>query len=256
LRWSAIRQKRTSPDTRATLSAVKLIYFDESKDSPSYPHYHLGAVCIDESELAGVEKSVNAISEKAFGCIDLSKETELHAAHIFGRKGNFRDNEDFDEALALLKDLADAIALPQVQRIWIRINCGLLYGSRSPAEHAFMHLVERTNGLLSQTNSLGMMIGDRESDDVSHDLSITLSGWRARGTDYEYGKDITRIVDSVHFTHSHLSRFLQLADAYVWFSQFQLRHQKPTTDRQKAVLNMLTQVDHGPKKYKEWPLPK
>lgn len=235
---------------------MKLIYFDESKDSPGYPHYHLGAICIDESDLSDVERTINAISQKAFGSTDLSKDTELHAAHIFGRKGNFRHNEDFDKALALLRELADAIALPQVQRIWIKINCDLLYGSRTPAEHAFMHLVERANGLLGQTNSLGLMIGDRESDDVSHDLSITLSGWRARGTDYEYGQDITRIVDSVHFTHSHLSRFLQLADAYVWFSQFQPRHKNPATERQRAVLDLLARVDHSPKKYKEWPLPK
>jgi hypothetical protein len=237
----------------ANLPVVKLIYFDESKNDPVHPHYYLGAVCIDEADLAAVEQRVNAIAEKAFGSTDLSRETELHAAHIYGRKGNFAENEDFDKALSSLTELAAAIALPQVQRIWIKINCELLYGSRTPAQHAFMHLVERANGLLSQTQSLGMLIGDRENDEVAHEFSITLSGWRARGTDYEYGQDITRLVDSVHFTHSHLSRFLQLADAYAWFSQFQGRHRKPTTERQKAVLKILANVDHGPKKYKEWP---
>jgi hypothetical protein len=232
---------------------MKLIFFDESKNDPAYPCYHLGGVCIDEADLVGVEKQINAIAEKAFGTAELSRNTELHAAHIFGRKGNFRHSNDFQKNLAVLTDLANVLAVAEVKRIYIKINYDLLYGSRSAAQHAFMHLVERANGLLSQTQSLGMLIGDRENDEVAAEFSITLSGYRARGTDYEYGQDITRIVDSVHFTHSHLSRFLQLADAYAWFSQFRIRHSNPQTDRQRAVLKMLAAVDHGPNKYKDWP---
>jgi hypothetical protein len=28
---------------------MKLIHFDEVKDHENYPHYHLGAVCLDEN---------------------------------------------------------------------------------------------------------------------------------------------------------------------------------------------------------------
>jgi hypothetical protein len=237
---------------------MKLIFFDESKNDAAYPYYHIGGVCIDEAQLAGVEEKIAAMAEKAFGTAELKRETELHAAHIFGRKGNFRDNDDFDKSLMLLSDLADVLSLPQVSRIYIKINCDRIYGSRTAAEHAFMHLVERANGLLNQTQSLGMLIGDRENDSVADELAVTLSGYRARGTDYYYGRDITRLVDSVHFTHSHLSRFLQLADAYAWFSQFRIRHQDPQTDKQRAVLKMLArpEVQHFPNTYKDWPPPR
>lgn len=33
-----------------------LVFFDESKNDPDYPHYHLGAVCVDEAQLADMKE--------------------------------------------------------------------------------------------------------------------------------------------------------------------------------------------------------
>jgi len=62
-------------------------------------------------------------------------------------------------------------------------------------------------------------------------------------------------VDSVHFTHSHLSRFLQLADVYVWLVQFRHRNRTSDNPRHKAVLDLMARehVDLFPSKHKEWP---
>ena len=67
---------------------MKLIFFDEAKDDQSFPHYHLGAVCIDESFLAGVEAKIQVLSEEAFKTSELSAATEFHAAEIYHRKTN------------------------------------------------------------------------------------------------------------------------------------------------------------------------
>lgn len=56
---------------------MKLIFFDESKPDPGHPHYHLGAVCIDESQLASIEAMVASIAEKAFGTAEVTRKTEL-----------------------------------------------------------------------------------------------------------------------------------------------------------------------------------
>ncbi|MGV4842093.1 DUF3800 domain-containing protein [Stenotrophomonas maltophilia] len=66
---------------------------------------------------------------------------------------------------------------------------------------------------------------------------------------------IQNLVDSVHFTHSHLSRFLQLADVYVWLQQFRVRNRGSTNPRHQAVLSLLKEenVNLFASKYKEWP---
>jgi hypothetical protein len=234
---------------------MKLVFFDESKQDPGYPHYHIGAVCIDEADLADVEKRIAGITEKAFGTTEVRRDTELHGADIFNRMNNFKGEPDFGKRLDLLSDFADILSMPQALLIDIKINCKELQGAHSPEHLAFMFLVERANSLVKGMGSLGMLIGDRENDRISDRFSTTLSGYRTRGTDFAFGQDIGHLVDSVHFTHSHLSRFLQLADVYTWFLQFQRRNRDSKHERHLAVFKVLRRetVNLWPAKYKEWP---
>jgi len=234
---------------------MKLIFFDEAKNDDAYPHYHIGAVCIDEAFLGPIEAKINAVAESAFGTSVLGAETELHAAEIFHRKKNFKDWGDFGKRIDLLVRMARILSEEEVRLIDVQINCNLLYANQVPEEVAFMFLCERANDLVAAKKSLGMLIGDRESDHLAARLSTTLSGYRARGTDFAFGRDIRNLVDSVHCTHSHLSRFLQLADVYTWILQFRNRNRASTNLRHLALLNALRQdgIDLSPSKYKEWP---
>lgn len=234
---------------------MKLIFFDEAKDDPDYPHYHVGGVCIDEKDLADVEKAISAIAQKAFGTAELTRETELHAAEIYHRKKNFKDEADFGKRVALIGDFIDILSREEVRLIDIQINCKLLRGAQAAEEVAFMFLCERANDLVRSQQSLGMLIGDRENDRLADRFSTTLSGYRARGTQFAFGRNIHHLVDCVHFTHSHLSRFLQLADVYVWLRQFRNRNRDSENPRHKAVFELLkrSHVDLFPAKYKEWP---
>lgn len=234
---------------------MKLIFFDESKNDPDYPHYHLGAVCIDDSALLEIESQINAIAAEAFGTAELSEATEFHAAEIFHRKKNFKDWNDFGARVNLLSKFIFLLSQESVQRIDIQINCSLLREEQQPEEVAFMFLCERANDLVRAQKNIGMLIGDRESDKHAARFATTLSNYKASGTNFAFGREIRNLVDSVHFTQSHLSRFLQLADVYTWLLQFMNRNRGSENIRHKAVFDALRQegVNLFPSKYKEWP---
>jgi len=234
---------------------MKLIFFDEAKNDPDYPHYHLGAVSIDEKHLSEIEGKISAIAETSFGTSALSAATELHAAEIYHRKNNFKDWPDFGKRIEVIAEIAKVLSIEEARLISIQVNCNRLRGNQSPSEIAFMFLCERANDLARSTESLGMLIGDRENDRSSERYSTTLSGYRASGTEFAFGRNIHNLVDSVHFTHSHLSRFLQLADVYTWLLQFRNRNRESKDARHCALLDVLKRdkIDLGPAKYKEWP---
>ncbi|MBI1423768.1 MAG: DUF3800 domain-containing protein [Gammaproteobacteria bacterium] len=234
---------------------MKLIFFDEVKPEVEYPHYHIGAICIDEEHLHQVEMQVSALANKVFGRSEMCKETEFHAAEIYHRKRNFKAWTDFSRRIDVLERLIQILSLEEVALIDIQINTDLLSQNQSAEEIAFMFLCERANDYVRAKRSLGMLIGDRESDRMSERFATTLSGYRANGTDFAFGRDLTHLVDSVHFTHSHLSRFLQLADVYAWLLQFMKRNIGTEDARHQAIFNILKreEINLFPSKYKEWP---
>lgn len=236
---------------------MKLIFFDESKNDPDYPHYHLGGVCLDDSVLLEIESKIQMLAIEAFGTAELSEATEFHAAEIYHRRKNFKEWNDFGKRVALLGKFLEILSREDVQLIDIQINCKLLHDGQRAEEIAFMYLCERANGLVGSQKSLGMLIGDRESDRHAARHATTLSNYRANKTDFAYGREIKNLVDSVHFTQSHLSRFLQLADVYVWVQQFRNRNRGSTDKRHRAIFDLLKRgdIDLFPAKYKNWPKP-
>jgi len=234
---------------------MKLIFFDEAKNDDGYPHYHIGGVCIDEAHLGEVEGRITQLAEESFGRTELTRKTEFHAAEIFHRKKHFKDWTDFDARVALLARFMEILSSENVLLIGVQNNCVNLYDNQSPEEVAFMFFCERANDFARSRRSLGMLIGDRESDRLSERYATTLSGYRAHGTDFMFGRDIHNLVDSVHFTHSHLSRFLQLADVHTWLLQFRNRNRDSDNFRHRAVFEALRRDDINlfPSKYKEWP---
>ena len=236
-------------------SRMHLIFFDESKNDHDYPHYHLGGVCLDDSVLLDVEAQIKRLAVKAFDTDELSEATEFHAAEIYHRKKNFKSWNDFGKRVALLAKFVDILSREDVLLIDIQVNCDLLHDGQYAEEIAFMFLCERANDLVRTRKSIGMLIGDRENDRHAARYATTLSNYRARGTEFEFGRKIKNLVDSVQFTQSHLSRFLQLADVYVWIRQFRNRNRGSQDRRHRAVFEMLDRegVDLFPAKYKEWP---
>jgi len=149
----------------------------------------------------------------------------------------------------------EILTLDEVLLIDIQINSDRLHANQKADEIAFMYLCERANDLVRGKKSLGMLIGDRENDRVSERYATSLSEYRAEGTDFAFGRDIHNLVDSVHFTHSHLSRFLQLADVYTWLRQFGNRNRESKNHRHQGIFKLYKNenINLFPAKYKEWP---
>ena len=232
---------------------MHLIFFDEAKNDDDYAYYHLGAVAIDETHLSMVEAAINALSVESFGTAVLESGTEFHAAEIYHRKKHFKDWKDVGKRMDLLGRFIDILNMPEVLLIDIKINCELYKGP--PDDIGFMYLVERAQGLMRSKKQLGLLIGDRDTDQSAARSARSLSNWREHGTDFAYGIKIENLVDSVHFTPSHLSRFLQLADVYTWLKQFRHRNAKSTEARHKTLLDLASRdyVDLWPNTYKTWP---
>lgn len=232
-----------------------LVFFDESKNDRNYMSYHIGGVVLEDTRLLEVEAQISAIAQDVFGSSRLTQETEFHAAEIFHRSKNFKAWNDFEKRMVVLSRLIDILNFDHVELIDIKINCDLLSVNQSPEDIAFMFLCERANDLMRSRNNIGMLIGDRENDRSAAKHAGSLSDYKVRGTDFAFGREIRNLVDSVHFTQSHLSRFLQLADIYVWLLQFRARNYGSENHRHKAMFEIFQRegMNLYPKKYKEWP---
>jgi hypothetical protein len=234
---------------------MKLIYFDESKNDLDYSQYHIGGICVDEAALGDIEAQIQKLAKVTFGTSELCSATEFHAAEIFHRKNNFKAWSNFADRLSVLERLIEILSHDAVDLIDIQVNCGKLHPTQDPGDIAFMFLCERANDFLRAQGGMGMLIGDRESDRHAARYATSLSSYRAKGTTFAFGREIHNLVDSVHFTHSHLSRFLQLADVYAWILQFQLRNKSSKDIYHKELFKVLRreEINLSPSKYKEWP---
>ena len=231
-----------------------ITYFDEVKyQQGQQPYYWLGGLCTGADDIWSLESRVSDLAQSCFGTSTLSATTEFHAAEIFHRKRNFKNWPDVAARIDVIKKLIDIINdHGNVGRIYVRI-CPDLMLAEDYERKAFMFFVEKVESFLQDRKSPGILIGDRESDKISNDFSEVLSHWRNFGTEYHYGVKLNYLIDTVHFTDSHHSRMLQLADLYVWLLQL---CDAPSTSHPKSLI-----LDHvrannrvvSPNRHKHWP---
>ena len=195
-----------------------LTYFDEVKcQKDVQPYYWLGGIMVPVELVAELEAQVNALSKECFGSARLEAGTEFHAKEIFHGKGNFK-GWDADKRIDVLTRLAKIIDRhEEIFKIPVRIEPARMLAS-DPEHKAFMFFVERVQMQLDHIKSIAMLIGDHEKSMVGASI-YNLSRFRENGTDYRFGHAVDRLIDTVHFTHSHHSRMLQLADVYMYAQQ-------------------------------------
>lgn len=234
---------------------MHLIFFDEVKSQPNYPHYHIGAICVDEKHLPKIEGEISKLALQIFGDVTLKPNTEFHACDIYHRKKAFKNFSNPVDRIEIIGKLLQIVSAQEVKKIDIQINVGKLSPKQSASEIAFMFLCERANDFMKTQKSYGMLIGDRDTDALAQRFSVGLSEYRARGTSFAFGQSIEHLFESVHFTPSHLSRFLQLADVYAWILQFSNRHQNSQDSLHKSVFALWKShsLNLFASKYKEWP---
>lgn len=235
---------------------MQIAYFDEIKYSRQKPYYWLGALIARPIQIRNLESMVNDLSEEYFGSRALTRDNEFHASHIFNGNGVF-EKWDWERKFSLLCKLAQIInSENDLGRIYVRINISqLTHGNASVEGTAFMYMVEKIESYLRDRKIPGLLIGDRESDHAASRFAGDLSRYKESGTSWSFGQDIKNLIDTVHFTHSHHSRMIQLADTYVYFMQFLASgtNNKPEKIKLTEFIRGLNNFSI-PSKYKEWPI--
>ncbi|MNV35481.1 hypothetical protein D3C71_1269290 [compost metagenome] len=232
-----------------------IAYFDEVKYQKNRsPYYWLGAIVADSELIWKLEENVNALASEHFGTKELTKQTEFHATDILSGNGHFAD-VPFRERIELMTKLISIFGnADELGKIYVQIDPALMAEPDDIEGKAFMFLVERVDSYLLQMKQRGMLIGDHESEKVSGQFADSLSSYRAKGTKYDFGKSLKYLLDTVHFTRSHHSRMLQLADLYVWMRQFREAGANGKWHRQQ-ILDHIASIDGCLRadRFKNWP---
>ncbi len=235
-----------------------LIYFDEVKYQEGVqPYYWIGGIVATPEAVRHLEKAVNELSEECFEVSTLSRDTEFHARDLFHGNRNFKDWKDIERRMSILTRLADIMSYkPQLGKIYVRLEPAKMISEENIEEKAFMFFVEKVDSYLTSRRSPGMLIGDKENDRVSGQFAEKLSCYRRYGTPYQFGMELTHLIDTVHFTNSHHSRMLQLADLYVWLLQLNINSDPEKSFAHSLVINHIRENTDilNPNKYKIWPI--
>ena len=236
-----------------------LIYFDEVKDDNDTQNYFwVGGIAIDANQIKTIEDKLSDISEEYFGTPCLGAETEFHAADIYHRKKQYKGWMDPTRRIELIGKLLRTMDDESINKIYVKIDRKYFdskFSTKKIDEMAFMLFCEKANQLMRQFKDIGMLIGDRENTSIATRYAESLSNWRTHRTEYALGTEIKNLIDTVHFTESHLSRMLQLADIHIWCRQFRALNVDSDKDIPKLMLKEIRGCGNAlfPKKYKEYP---
>ena len=230
-----------------------IAYFDEVKAMPQHgqDHYLVGGIAVPMDKIGQLEKEVTKLALEVFESEELSKETEFHASYCYFSKSNFRGMAMEMRASILIRLAQILCSVEGVKKVYAAINTPKLYNSAQAPEIAFAHFVERMERAIPSGSSC-LLIGDLD-DQQATNMVADFSRFRQRGTPWQYGIDINKVVDSVHFCRSHHSRLLQLADVYMFLVSGNYGNRKGPMAEALAAARKDSGIDLFPDRYKEWP---
>jgi len=200
---------------------MQLIYFDENKYSADNPFFLLGGIVINETLALELDKLLSQIQYNYFGTSVLTKSSELHGKEIFHGKENWKGHS-LKERVQVFNDITSNIIskkLP-IRGVCIDVNKHRLKYKYPIPEYrlGLMLLLERFCDYLGNIDDIGIVFGDYEKDEITRSI-VDFSQFKIDGTTpMYYGRPLGRLIDTVYFTQSHHSRFLQVADMVVYMA--------------------------------------
>lgn len=206
---------------------MHLIYFDENKYSDANPFFTIGGILVPEAKMLRLDKTLTTIQSNFFGSSHMVLENEFHGKDMFHGKGNFKRRKLADR-VQLFEYLATFLvdnAIP-IQLIHIDVERHRAKYTYPTPEYrlGLMLFLERACDYLDKVDDLGIAFGDYERDEVARSV-VDFSEYKTAGrTPMYFGRPLGRLVDTVYFTQSHHSRFLQLADVVVYMAGRYLHH--------------------------------
>lgn len=212
---------------------MHLFYFDENKHGPDNPLFIIGGFLIPDRQACEFERALGDVTHRFFGSSSLNQTCELHGKDLFHGKGNAKGSR-LEDRVRVFQEVAEFVAR---YRIPIRMACihveRHLQKYRQPTlvyRLGLMLILERFAEYLDGVDDLGLVFGDHEADQVGTAV-VDFSQYKTEGrTPMHFGRPLNRLLDTVYFTQSHHSRFLQVADLLVYMAgRYDCR--KPITDR-------------------------
>lgn len=199
---------------------MHMCYFDEKKHSEDNPDFYIGGLMIPDEKARDFEVVLSQIVFNFFGTTALAKESEMHGKDLFHGKGAAKKRA-LHERIQVFKDVSRFIDDNKIPVRMVRIDVEdhrKRYRYPMPEYRlGLMLILERFDEYLEQVDDLGLAFGDFESDEVTRAV-VDFSEYRTRGTPMHFGRELCYLLDTVYFTQSHHSRFLQVADLLVYMA--------------------------------------
>jgi hypothetical protein len=200
---------------------MHLCYFDENKHSPDNPHFFIGGLLIPDKKALEFENTLSQIAFNFFGARSLARDNEFHGKELFHGKSNARGRK-LEDRVQVFQDVATFVTNNQIP---VRMVCIDVerhknrYQYPMPAYRlGLMLILERFSEYLDSVDDLGLVFGDYEADEVTAAV-VDFSEYKNQGkTPMYFGRPLGRLLDTVYFTQSHHSRFLQVADLLVYMA--------------------------------------
>jgi hypothetical protein len=200
---------------------MHLCYFDENKHSEENPNFLIGGLIIPDQRALDLERTLSQIAFNFFGSRTLSLSNEFHGKDLFHGKGNAKARK-LDERIQVFSDIAKFLISNEISIRIVKIDV-----KKHRAKYAYptpeyrlglMLILERFSEFLDDVDDLGIVFGDYESDEVTRAV-VEFSEYKSKGkTPMYFGRPLGRLLDTVYFTQSHHSRFLQVADMIIYMA--------------------------------------
>lgn len=200
---------------------MHLCYFDENKHGPDNPHFFIGGLLIPDKKALDFESTLNQIAFNFFGARSLIQANEFHGKELFHGKGNAKGRK-LEERVQVFQDVATFVTNNQIPVRMVCINVerhkNKYQYPMPPYRLGMMLILERFSEYLDHVDDLGLVFGDYEADEVTGAV-VDFSEYKSQGkTPMYFGRPLGRLLDTVYFTQSHHSRFLQVADLLVYMA--------------------------------------
>lgn len=198
-----------------------LIYFDENKYSKENPFFYIGGILLKDDKLTEFEETIAQIQFNFFNTNVLTKETELHGINIFQGKENFKTRK-LEERVKLFNDITTFVVDNKIPIRLVRIDIELhrkKFKFPQPEYNLGLTLaLERFCDFLEKKDDIGVVFGDYEKDEISKSI-LDFSQFKHQGkTPMFHGRALGRLKDTIYFSHSHHSRFLQVTDILIYMA--------------------------------------
>lgn len=200
---------------------MHLCYFDENKHSDQNPNFYIGGLVVPDHHALELEDTLSEIAFNFFGTRTLTVQSEMHGKDLFHGKGNAKGRSLADR-VKVFQHISRFLLQNRIPVRVILIDVALhraKYAYPMPEYRLGLMLVlEKFAEYVESVDDLGLVFGDFEADEMTRAV-VDFSEFKSLGrTPMQFGRPLGRLLDTVYFTHSHHSRFLQVADIIIYMA--------------------------------------